>query len=92
MAQISISTSPLIPVYLLLFEDRYIVRPLFNLSLDLKITTCLKLFNDQRSHHIEASQLICSANQLTGFYMMGTLVVKKINGHVTLWVETPHPD
>ena len=31
------------------------------------------------SHHIETSQLICSANQanqLTGFYMMGTLVVK----------------
>ena len=22
-------------------------------------------------HHIEASQLICSANQLTGFHMMG---------------------
>ena len=26
-------------------------------------------------HHIETSQLICSANQLTGFYMMRTLVV-----------------
>ena len=25
---------------------------------------------------IETSQLICSANQLTGFYMMGTLAVK----------------
>ena len=22
-------------------------------------------------HHIETSQLICNANQLTGFYMMG---------------------
>ena len=33
-------------------------------------------FNDQCSRHIETSQLICSANQLTGFYMMGTLVVK----------------
>ena len=33
-------------------------------------------FNDQCSHHIETSQLICRANQLTGFYMMGTLVVK----------------
>ena len=31
---------------------------------------------DQCSHHIETSQLICSANQLTGFYMMGTLVDK----------------
>ena len=27
------------------------------------------------SHHMETSQLICIANQLTGFYMMGTLVV-----------------
>ena len=31
-------------------------------------------FNDQCSHH--TSQLICSANQLTGFYMMRTLVVQ----------------
>ena len=35
-----------------------------------------KPFNDQCSHYIDTSQLICSANQLTGFYMMGTLVVK----------------
>ena len=27
-------------------------------------------------NHIETSQLICIANQLTGFYLMGTLVVK----------------
>ena len=27
-------------------------------------------------HHIETSQLICRANQLTGFYMMRTFVVK----------------
>ena len=33
-------------------------------------------FNDQCSHHIETSQLICSADQLTGCYIMGTLVVK----------------
>ena len=38
-----------------------------------------KLFNARRSHHIETSQMICSANQLTGFYMMGTLVVKNLN-------------
>ena len=36
-------------------------------------------FNDQCSHHIETGQLICSANQLTGFYMMGILVVKWLN-------------
>ena len=26
--------------------------------------------------HIDISQLICRANQVTGFYMIGTLVVK----------------
>ena len=36
----------------------------------------LEPLNDQCSHHIESSQLICRANQLTAFYMMGTLVVK----------------
>ena len=41
------------------------------------------LFNDQCSHHIETSQLICRANQLTGFYMMGTLVVK---GLMQIWI------
>ena len=35
-------------------------------------------FNDHCSHHIETSQLICSGNQLTGFYMMGILVVKRL--------------
>ena len=25
------------------------------------------------SHHIETSQLICIANQLTGFYMIGNI-------------------
>ena len=34
--------------------------------------------NGQCSHHIETSQLICPANQLTGFYMMGTLAVKEL--------------
>ena len=34
------------------------------------------LINDQYSYHTETSQLICRANQRTGLYMMGTLVVK----------------
>ena len=34
-----------------------------------------KKFNPLTTHHIETSQLICSANQLTGFFIMGTLVV-----------------
>ena len=38
-----------------------------------------QLFNDQYSNHIETSQLICRANHLTGFYMMGTLVAKGLN-------------
>ena len=37
-------------------------------------------FNDQCSHHIETSQLICSANQLTGFCMIGALVFKRLTG------------
>ena len=36
-------------------------------------------FNDQCSRHIETSHVIYPANQLTGFYMMGTLVVKGLN-------------
>ena len=43
-------------------------------------TLCLTLY-DQCSHHIETSQLIWSANQLTGFYMMRTLVVKGLIRH-----------
>ena len=31
------------------------------------------------SHHIEASKLICIANQLTGFYLLGRLVVNPIH-------------
>ena len=36
-------------------------------------------FKDQCSHHEETSQLIYRPNQLTGFYVMGTLVVKGLN-------------
>ena len=37
-------------------------------------------------YHIETSKLICSANQLAGFYMMATtafndLIIAKIHGH-----------
>ena len=30
-------------------------------------------------HHIETNQLIYSANQLTGFYIMGDTVVNELN-------------
>ena len=32
----------------------------------------------QSRHHIETSQSICSANQLTGFYMMAALVFNEL--------------
>ena len=44
-----------------------------------KETIDMKWVNDQCFHHTETSQLICSAYQMTGFYMMGTLVVKGLN-------------
>ena len=36
----------------------------------------LKLYTVQCPSHIETSQLNCSANQLTGFYVRGTSTVK----------------
>ena len=35
-------------------------------------------FKDQCSHNIETSQLICTENKLTGFNMIGTLVLKRL--------------
>ena len=39
----------------------------------------LELIKRQSCHHIETSQLICSANQMTGFYMMATLAFNELN-------------
>ena len=36
------------------------------------------LIKRQNYHHIETSQLIWRANQLTGFYMMATLAVNEL--------------
>ena len=36
------------------------------------------LIKGQSFHHIEPSQLICSANQLNGFYMMATLAFNEL--------------
>ena len=36
-------------------------------------TSAMKWLKDHCSHHIETRQLICIANQLTGFYMRVTL-------------------
>ena len=37
------------------------------------------MFHSYRNQSVDLLQLICRANQLTGFYMMGTLVVKSLN-------------
>ena len=39
----------------------------------------LKHLKCQSYYHRDPSQLICSANQLTGFYMMATLAVNELN-------------
>ena len=36
-------------------------------------------FRDEGPYHIETSQLICSANQWTGSYMIGTAVIQECN-------------
>ena len=43
--------------------------PLFSLSL---------ILSDGGSYHIETSPLVCSANQWTSFYMIGTSVMKEL--------------
>ena len=37
-----------------------------------------QLFYDEGRYHIETSPSICSANQLTGFYMISTSVMKEL--------------
>ena len=69
---------------LLKFKTQY--RFFNRFSLLLFVTT--DFFNEQCSHLIETSQLICFGNQLTGFYMMGTLLVKMLNIWWFLWLCT----
>ena len=49
---------------------------LFHRQIKMNRTIMSQPFNNQCSHYIETSRLICARNQLTGFYMMGTLVDK----------------
>ena len=51
----------------------------------LRICSCLLmshclvlLFHDVSPYHIETSQIICRANQRTGFNMIGTFVTKEL--------------
>ena len=41
----------------------------------------VSLFHDGGPYHIKASPLICSVNQWTGFCMIWTTVMKKLNLH-----------
>ena len=38
-----------------------------------------QLFHDGGPYHIETSPLLCRANHWTGFYMIETSVMKKLN-------------
>ena len=42
------------------------------------ILRILLLFHDRGRYHIEATPLICRANQLTGFYMITTSIIKEL--------------
>ena len=44
----------------------------------LEIINLINSLKRQSYRHIETSQLICRANQLTGFYMMATLAFNEL--------------
>ena len=44
-----------------------------------KEMTEFNFFHDGGPYHIETSQLICRANEWTGFYMIRTFVMKELN-------------
>ena len=47
------------------------------------------LFRDKGPYHIETSPLICRANQWTGFYMIGTSVMKELKVLVYGLISSP---
>ena len=48
----------------------------------LKFLVSILLIKRQSCHHTETSQLICRANQLTGFYMMATLAFNELRKQI----------
>ena len=46
---------------------------------DLKRFAYFKPFYDGGPSHLETSPLICSENQCSGFYMVGTSLMKELN-------------
>ena len=49
-----------------------------------------ELFHDLGPNFTETSQLICSANQWTGFYMTGTCVMKELMTATNGWILPIH--
>ena len=55
------------------------LQPILQNEKEIAVSFLFKLFYHVKqlvtnaSHHIETSQLICDANDLTGFYMMGNI-------------------
>ena len=43
----------------------------------------VELFHDGGPYYIENSQLICSVDQWTGYYMIGTTVIKELRGIIS---------
>ena len=46
--------------------------------LRIKLSSLHQLIKRQSCHDVETSQLICSANQLTGFFMIATLAFNEL--------------
>ena len=56
----------------------YVMKILVEVHLQIHHTTCRMLtLHDVGPYYIETSPLICSASLWTGFYMIGTYVMKE---------------
>ena len=68
-------------LWCLVYTHIYLNKPVTFIYNFAKLINSLKfayLINRQNCQHIETSQLICSANQLTGFYIMATLALNEL--------------
>ena len=63
---------------------------MFCLATDYVMKFCLYLFHDGGPYHIETSSLTCTANQWTGFYMIGTSVMKVMLNYVKIILLLTH--
>ena len=58
----------------------------------IEVTCFRNLFHlflyDGGPDHIETSPLICRVNQWTGFYMIGTFVMKELSNNISLFHAT----